>query len=137
MTLRDVARKAAQQATVAYYAQHFSERGDFRAFLADAVALDVLREAKKHQNDWNWLDASLNALSPVETPQTTGAEAHRTGFYGGLGGMCQHCGVAFDKHATFCERCGKDIGEGFICVLWKGHTVACCGQRPSAVEPWP
>jgi len=35
------------------------------------------------------------------------------------------------------ERCGKELGEGFICVLWKGHEVACCGQRPPAVEPEP
>jgi len=35
------------------------------------------------------------------------------------------------------ERCGKELGEGFVCVLWKGHEVACCGQRPSAVEPEP
>lgn len=78
----------------------------------------------------------LRRSLPTELTDGETPDPERTAFYGGLGGMCQHCGVAFDKHPTFCEmRCGRDLGDGFICVLWRGHKVACCGQRTSVVEP--
>ncbi len=30
------------------------------------------------------------------------------------------------------RRCGRDMGDGFVCVLWKGHEVGCSGQRAAA-----
>jgi hypothetical protein len=153
--IRQIARQAAYRTLDAWNDLPYDARRlvSLTEFQADAVAVAVLREvegALRRHSEWSnsedsfaqahsqgYRDAADYIANRLALLAVEPVEPERTGFYGGLGGMCQHCGVAFDKHPTFCERCGKDIGDGFICVLWKGHTVACCGQRPSAVEPEP
>jgi len=77
MTLRDVARQAAVDAT-----NEWNQRGDLSIaelpFVADAVALAVLREVLKLGGAYSsaagmtlGVERMIQSLSPVETPQTT------------------------------------------------------------------
>ena len=43
--------------------------------------------------------------------------------------------VAISKGFKPLPRCCRDMGDGYVCVLWKGHEGGCSGHREAAPRP--